>query len=317
MAGRLVVVGTGIRLVEHVTLGARTMIERADKVLCLAADPTVEEWVRRLNPTTESLSDCYVPGQVRYQAYHRMVERILAPVRQGWSVCAAFYGHPGVFVYPSHEAIRLARAEGYPAEMHPGISAEDCLFADLGIDPARTGCQSYEATDFLVSERKIDPRTSLILWQVGLVGRIDLPAGGFGDNRACLSVLRDTLLSSYSAGHEVVIYEASPYVGVGPTIRAVHLNRLLETPLSALSTLYVPPLPVTVRDAALQRLGLDRTSLLTAPPCWQGIPPLLGRPPSGASGTGRHPRRTRRGQPHAHTARTVRWRGTSRPRVRR
>jgi len=31
--------------------------------------------------------------------------------------------------------------------MLPGISAEDCLVADLGIDPASSGCQSYEAND--------------------------------------------------------------------------------------------------------------------------------------------------------------------------
>jgi hypothetical protein len=34
--------------------------------------------------------------------------------------------------------------------MLPAISAEDCLFADLGVDPADHGCPSYEATDFLV-----------------------------------------------------------------------------------------------------------------------------------------------------------------------
>jgi hypothetical protein len=37
--------------------------------------------------------------------------------------------------------------------MLPGISAEDCLFADLGIDPGIYGCQSYEATDFLANGR--------------------------------------------------------------------------------------------------------------------------------------------------------------------
>ena len=40
--------------------------------------------------------------------------------------------HPGVYVAPSHETVLRARAEGYPARMLPGISSEDCLFADLG-----------------------------------------------------------------------------------------------------------------------------------------------------------------------------------------
>jgi hypothetical protein len=37
--------------------------------------------------------------------------------------------------------------DGFDAVMLPGISAEDCLFADLGIDPGMIGCQSFEATD--------------------------------------------------------------------------------------------------------------------------------------------------------------------------
>jgi precorrin-2 methylase len=63
----------------------------------------------------------------------------MTAVREGLNVCAAFYGHPGVFVYASHQSIRLARAEGFEAQMLPGISAEDCVFADLGIDPENMG----------------------------------------------------------------------------------------------------------------------------------------------------------------------------------
>ena len=54
--------------------------------------------------------------------------------------------------------------------MLPGISAEDCLFADLGVDPAEAGCQSYEATRFLERRPAIEPRAALILWQIGVVG---------------------------------------------------------------------------------------------------------------------------------------------------
>ena len=99
-----------------------------------------------------------------------MAEAILEPVRAGKRVCAAFYGHPGVFVLPSHEAIARARAEGFDATMLPGVSAEDCLVADLGVDPARNGLQSYEAGDFLRRRPAIEPTTALVLWQIGVVG---------------------------------------------------------------------------------------------------------------------------------------------------
>ena len=74
-----------------------------------------------------------------------MADTILNEVRAGKTVCAALYGHPGIFACVGHIAITDARAEGFSAEMLPGISTEDCLVADLGIDPGTTGMQSMEA----------------------------------------------------------------------------------------------------------------------------------------------------------------------------
>jgi len=266
MVGRLVVTGLGIRLGSQLTWEARRAIERADRLFYLVANPAAESWVRRLNASAESLADCYVNGEPRDRAYRAMVERILAPVRQGFQVCAAFYGHPGVFVYPSHEAIRIARSEGFEALMLPGISAEDCLFADLGVDPGWSGCQSYEATDFLVHERRIDPRTALILWQVGLVGRVESRRGGYGRNRRGLTLLQKALLSYYPAEHPTIVYEASPYAVVGPSVQHLPLGRLREADLDVPSTLFVPPIPSVASEAMLKRLGIDSLLRLEDPP---------------------------------------------------
>jgi hypothetical protein len=38
-----------------------------------------------------------------------------------------------------------------------------------------SGCQSYEATDFLVHRRKTDKSSALVLWQAGVVGKVDTP----------------------------------------------------------------------------------------------------------------------------------------------
>ena len=65
---------------------------------------------------------------------------MLQEVRLGKVVVGVFYGHPGIFVAPSHRAISIARAEGYEAKMLPAVSAEDSLYADLGVDPSRCGC---------------------------------------------------------------------------------------------------------------------------------------------------------------------------------
>lgn len=237
MTGSLVVVGTGIGA-ARLTAEAGAAIESADEVLYLVPDPVSVEKLRQLNARSRSLEQCYVEGEHRREAYARMVAEILTPVRAGRRVCAAFYGHPGVFVLPSHEAIAQARAEGYAAEMLPGISAEDCLFADLGVDPAAAGCQSYEATRFLERRPAIEPRAALVLWQLGVVGSANHSAKPRAPKLGALvAVLREL----YPDAHEVVVYEASSYPGVAPLIRRTPLAKLAGAVTPA-STLYVPPL---------------------------------------------------------------------------
>ena len=255
--GSLTVVGTGIQFGSQITAEARTVLEGADIVLYAVAEPGMRTFVERLNPNSHSLDGFYAMGSPRAPAYEAMTEEILRRVREGLNVCAAFYGHPGVFVTPSHEAVRRARAEGLPARMLPGISAEDCLFADLGIDPSRSGCQSYEATEFLVHSRRLDPTAALVLWQVGTVGQV---VAGVGAQASGLPVLVERLLEDYPADHQVTVYEAAPYPGFEPLISAVPLSELSEAHVAALSTLYVPALDPVVDLTMVDRLGLPRSA---------------------------------------------------------
>jgi hypothetical protein len=122
--------------------------------------------------------------------------------------------------------------------MLPGISTEDCLVADLGIDPASSGCQSYEATDFLVRRRTIDTGALLILWQAGLVGewRFDRESSSRG-----LPLLVERLLELYPAEHETIIYEASPYPTFEPIVQRVPLRAVGEADVSPVVTMVLPP----------------------------------------------------------------------------
>jgi precorrin-6B methylase 1 len=263
--GSLVIVGTGIRAVRHTTAEARDEISRADKLFYLVADAVSEEWIKTLNPTAESLASCYARGKSRMIAYRRMISKMLAPVHVGSRVCAAFYGHPGVFVYPSHEAIRLARKEGYEAQMLPGISAEDCLFADLGIDPSRSGCQSFEATDFLIFRRKFDPSSSLLLWQAGIVGSMIYRPRGV---KSGLHALARYLAGFYGGQHEVVLYEASPLPLFNPVIRSTTISKLPTAGVDGAMTLFIPPKPGRPDPDGLRQLRLSRAELKIVPPCW-------------------------------------------------
>lgn len=253
MAGSLTIVGLGIRLVGHVTLETHQHLQRAEKLLYLVTDPVTEYWLRELNSTAETLADCYEEGQPRMRAYERMVERMLSPARRGLRTCAAFYGHPGVFVTPSHRALAVARREGLEAEMLPAVSAEDCLFVDLEVDPGPRGCQSFEATDFLLHRRRFDPSSCLVLWQIGAVGDPTFQPRR-GVHRPGLRLLADTLARHYPPEHEVMIYRAAQYPIFDPVIRRVPLAGLGEAEVEPLATLFVPPLADRPVDPETKRL---------------------------------------------------------------
>lgn len=236
-AGSLTVVGTGIRASLQTTAEARHAIERADKVLFLL-EPVGARWIQTLNHTAESLDHHYSADRRRADTYRAMVEEIMLWVGRGLDVCVAFYGHPGVFVDPSHQALRRAREAGFPARMIPGVSAEDCLIADVGFDPGDSGLHSYEATEFLLSGRIADPSVHLILWQIGALGE---NRARRGPDPAALGVLVERLTGSFGVDHEVILYQASPYPIGGPIIERIRLGDLASADVPPLSTLYVPP----------------------------------------------------------------------------
>jgi uncharacterized protein YabN with tetrapyrrole methylase and pyrophosphatase domain len=251
-SGSLTVIGTGIRTVGQLTTEAIAWMRNAEALLYVVADPVAEEAMRRLNPdAVQSLSGYYAEGKPRMETYEEMVQHIVACVRAGQRTCAAFYGHPGVFAYPSHESIRRARAEGYEAQMLPAVSAEDCLFADLGVDPASGGCQSYEATDFLMHRRLIDTSSQLVLWQVGSLGDWTYKTNGY-DLRA-FPLLVQRLLELYPPTHSVVVYEAAIFPHCPPNIRPILLSALTERDVTAASTLYLPPARAPVPDPSVQQ----------------------------------------------------------------
>jgi uncharacterized protein YabN with tetrapyrrole methylase and pyrophosphatase domain len=243
--GSLVIIGTGIKAIGHITLEAKSCIEKAEKLFFLVSDPLTSQWLTALNPSAETLYSSYVEGRDRMETYLEIVERILVPVRSGLRVCAAFYGHPGVFAWPSHKAIGQARSEGYAAVMLPGISAEDCLFADLGVDPGEYGCQSYDATDFLLFRPRINPSAALVLWQIGVTGHVEhrLHYPNIG-----LPLMLEILSVIYPPSHLAILYEAAQYAVCEPVIQHVPIGNLLQSRMTTATTLYVSPLTKNKTD---------------------------------------------------------------------
>lgn len=250
-------VGTGISVAGQMTIAARSHIENADIVFMGIMNKIGEHVVTTLNPNSVSLDDLYEEGKSRALTYSQMADRIVESVVEGHKVCVAFYGHPGVFVTPSHEAVRRVKEMNLEAKMLPGVSAEDCLIADLGIDPSRYGCQSYEATQFLFRDYRIDPHMTQIIWQIGLAGEATLSVLDANHSQSGLAMLADILAEHYPADHELIIYEAATLPLCEPKIEKVLLSELEFAKPTLISTLVVPSKGVPAyRQDRLAKLGL-------------------------------------------------------------
>lgn len=252
--GSLACVGTGMMLGAHIGPRARSHIEEADVVFVAVSDPLVELWVQGMNRDVRSLQPYYSEGKPRTETYREMVAAMMAEVRAGRRVCGAFYGHPGVFAVVPHRAVAQAREEGYEAVMEAAVSAEDCLYADLGIDPGTYGCQHYEASQFMFYKRRIDPSAYLVLWQIGVAG--DGSFAKFSTGPEFRAVLVELLGAHYPLDHAVLIYEAATLPIGTPRIEKCRLAELSTAVLFPSSTLVIAPaLPMEPNASVAARLG--------------------------------------------------------------
>lgn len=235
----LTLVGSGIKFYSHLTHETKAYILQSDLVLYLVNDPVMKAWIKKNSRRSESLDGLYVQHNERIDCYRAITNYILQCLRMRQHICIIFYGHPCVYSKPGLDAIIQASQEGFDTCILPGISAEDCLFADLKIDPSTYGCQSFEASDFLIYQRQLDPTCHVIFWQIDAIGILDHSSAV--KNKIGLGLFIQQLSKHYSLQHQVIIYEASQYPGFKPKITSVLLNDLINCVLSRISTLYIPP----------------------------------------------------------------------------
>ncbi len=242
-----------MRMGGQLTPIAQSYIENFDVVIAAIPNIFTRKWIMDTAKEYICLNsyyeDMHIDGKNRRDTYRRMVGTILSELRSGKNVCATFYGHPGIFACISHMAIADARDEGYEAHMEPGISALDCLVADLGIDPGSHGMQSMESTQFMIYERTIDPTALLILWQPGIAGELALKK--LETNEEYLEVLVKKLGLTYSLSHEVYLYEAATDPLEETRIDKIKLGDLPKASLKQITTLVIPPAKELVRDQSI------------------------------------------------------------------
>lgn len=181
-------------------------------------------------------------------------EAALAALAAGRSVSVAYSGHPATFRRGAHDLMAAARALGSTAVMKPAVWLEDCLCAELELDPLH-GWQAFEAANFLLHRRLWSPECSLVLWSLDHIWERD--AVHVPMRPRCLAILAEHLAAVYGWEHEVVLYEA---------FRMVTLRELAT---SSPTTLYVPPLggswQLPARGGAFSVIGAGMDSTHVTP----------------------------------------------------
>jgi len=255
-SNELLFVGSGINGCNHLSAETITYISNATKVLYCVADLVIERKILLLNENSEDLYVYYSDDKSRRKTYEQMVARILEVLKTNSLVCVVFYGHPGIFVWPSFAAIEQAKSLGYKARMLPAISSLDCMFADIGFDPSRHSCQIFEATDLLVRSRIPDIFSAVIIFQAGCVG--DLGYNSKGYDRRNVPILAKYLSQFYGGDYEILLYEAAQYPICNPKIKLIQIDALSKANLSGITTIYIPPQKFAKRNIEIiKRLGLE------------------------------------------------------------
>lgn len=247
---RLIIIGSGIKSIAHLTKESVVIIEKADKVLFLINDKYTSEYIQSLNTNAESLEQEYFSCSERSESYEKVNARIISECSIYSSVCVVFYGHPTFFVDSSIQVINTIKSMGGEGYIVPSVSSLDCLLSDLLINPAKAGLAVYEATDLLIFERVIDTYAYLILFQVSNLGMSNFSV------TQNIVVLKDFLLKYYPEHHEIFLYAASQYPGQRFTADKIYLGALELAQLSHQTTICIPPIEKrkTNKDM-LSRLG--------------------------------------------------------------
>lgn len=238
--GSLTIVGTGIMFPSQMTFAAAETIKDADIVFYnVGIHPLAVQWIIDHSKKSVDLYSFYGDGKDRQQSYDQMTNAMVDAVKEGQKAVGVFYGHPGVFVGPAYDAIIACRKHGKQAVMLPGVSAFDCMIADLEFDPAVSGCVMIEATEYILFQKKVDPYFPLVLWQAGVVGDFTFALKQQSDH---VDILKQRLLEDYPEDHTIIAYVAATLPGMKPSVDVGTIGKLEQLSLNASSTCLIPPI---------------------------------------------------------------------------
>ncbi len=242
MVADVYIVGLGVLNVDHITRETEGVIRSSNEVLYVDTGVATRTYLTTLCSRVTSLFETsYEESGHRLNAYHRMAARVLDAAMDHPPVTFAMHGHPIVGVYAPFLIRDMARLLGLEVRVLPGISAMDCLFAELMVDPCVAGMQMYEATDLLLRRRPLHPDVPALIWQIGCVEtrlhttRVSRPER--------FERLVSHLLRFYPPQHQATAAYSTPHPLMPSTVHRFVLQDICKYAhlLHAGFTLYVPP----------------------------------------------------------------------------
>ncbi|QLZ68981.1 methylase [Legionella sp. PC1000] len=232
---KLIVCGSGIKSVSHLTEETKYIIKNSDKVLYLVNEHNLKSWIQRESKKAENLEKLYFNSDKRIDSYSNITNYIISEYNKGIVLCVLFYGHPTIFSESALNAVKKIKEDNGSAIILPGISTFDCLCSDLEIDPGDKGCLTMDATELLLYERNIDTNAHVILWQVANLGMHD------NNQTSKIQVLFEYLNKFYTPDHFTYLYEAAQVPMKQPRIEQIKLRDLIDSKINQTTTLYLPP----------------------------------------------------------------------------
>jgi precorrin-3B methylase len=254
------IVGLGIVGTRQITKEVDYILKKSDHVFLLFTQNTMHDYItNEIGTEVTDLHEEYEEGSDRFDTYRRMADRVLNNAKNtNKSITHAPYGHPSIFVSPTRLIQEEGPKHGLRVKVVPGISAIDCIFAEIGLDPGTNGVQMYEASDFLLRKFEPNPYVPLFLWQIGAI-----ETGLYSMKKSKperFSRIRQYLESFYPKSHILYLLRTATYPFTNSEQHGFQLKNFEKQhyKIDPVHTLYIPP--VDTKEVADKDLANNMVS---------------------------------------------------------
>lgn len=235
------IVGLGIVGYRQVTRETEQVLSLCSAIFFLHNESEVTGYLQNLCPKVVDLYTEYRIKKPRDSTYKAIAAKVIKEAKRNPPVALAVYGHPLVYVKPSRILIDRCPDLGLRVKVLPGVSAMDCLYVDLKLDPSAKGIQMYEATDALLKQHPLQPDVPCILWQIGaLETRLHLP---YNSKPHRFKRIKEYLMKFYPPKHKLTIATTSTNLRSKSSLITFPLDEFedMHKKIKRLATLYIPP----------------------------------------------------------------------------